>query len=108
VTIAGEQGAVGLLAYGFLLWTAFAVAFGGLRRTLRRRTAGIVLVGRCVVAAAFCALLLHTFVYAAFLEDPLTWTLLAMAAALRRVDPDDAGAADAPGLAPGRAESVPT
>jgi hypothetical protein len=62
-------------------------------------------VGRCVVAAAFVALLLHTFVYAAFLEDPLTWTLLAMAAALRRVDPD--GAADAP-AAPGRAEPVPT
>ena len=91
VTIAAEQGAIGLAAYGFLLWTAFAVAFGGLRRTLRRRAAGVVLVGRCVVAAAFCALLLHTFVYAAFLEDPLTWTLLAMAAALRRVEPDGAG-----------------
>jgi putative inorganic carbon (HCO3(-)) transporter len=105
VTIAAEQGAIGLAAYGFLLWTALAVAFGGLRRTLRRRQAGVVLVARCVVAAAFVALLLHTFVYAAFLEDPLTWTLLAMAAALRRVDPD--GAADAP-VAPGRAEPVPT
>jgi putative inorganic carbon (hco3(-)) transporter len=105
VTIAAEQGVIGLAAYGFLLWTALAVAFGGLRRTLRRRRAGVVLVARCVVAAAFVALLLHTFVYAAFLEDPLTWTLLALAAALRRVDPD--GAADAP-VAPGRAEPVPT
>jgi putative inorganic carbon (hco3(-)) transporter len=105
VTIAAEQGVIGLAAYGFLLWTALAVAFGGLRRTLRRRQAGVVLVARCVVAAAFVALLLHTFVYAAFLEDPLTWTLLAMAAALRRVDPD--GTADAP-VAPGRAEPVPT
>jgi O-antigen ligase len=105
VTVAAEQGAIGLAAYGFLLWTALAVAFGGLRRTLRRREAGVVLVGRCVVAAAFVALLLHTFVYAAFLEDPLTWTLLAMAAALRRVHLD--GAADAP-AAPGRAEPVPT
>ncbi|MEO8687659.1 MAG: O-antigen ligase family protein [Solirubrobacteraceae bacterium] len=104
VTIAAEQGLIGLAAYAFLLWTAFAVAFGGLRRTLRRRQAGVVLVGRCVVAAAFCALLLHTFVYAAFLEDPLTWTLLAMAAALRRVDPD----ADVPALAAARAEPVPT
>ena len=50
------------------------------------------LVARCVVAAAFCALLLHTLVYAAFLEDPLTWTLLAMAAALRRVEPEARGA----------------
>jgi hypothetical protein len=84
------------------------VLFGGLRRTLRRRPAGVVLVGRCVVAAGFCALLLHTFVYAAFLEDPLTWTLLAMAAALRRVEPEAAPAADAAARAPGRAEPVPT
>jgi O-antigen ligase len=104
VTIAAEQGVIGLAAYGFLLWTALAVAFGGLRRTLRRRPAGVVLVGRCIVAAAFCALLLHTFVYAAFLEDPLTWTLLAMAAALRRVERDDAPAEPAVG----RAEAVPT
>jgi O-antigen ligase len=97
VTIAAEQGAIGLATYAFLLWTAFAVAFGGLARTLRRREAGVVLVGRCVVAAAFCALLLHTFVYAAFLEDPLTWTLLAMAAALRHVD--GGGAADPPDAA---------
>jgi len=108
VTIAAEQGAIGLAAYGFLLWSAFAVAFGGLRRTLRRRTPGVVLVARCVVAAAFCALLLHTFVYAAFLEDPLTWTLLAMAAALRRAEPDEGRAAEAPARAPGRAEPVPT
>jgi O-antigen ligase len=105
VTIAAEQGAIGLIAYGFLLWTALAVAFGGLRRTLARRTASVVLVARCAVAAAFVALLLHTFVYAAFLEDPLTWTLMAMAAALRRVDPDGADAAAQP---PGRAEPVPT
>jgi O-antigen ligase len=108
VTIAAEQGVIGLAAYGFLLWSAFALAFGGLRRTLRRRQAGVVLVARCVVAAAFCALLLHTFAYAAFLEDPLTWTLLAMAAALRRVEPEGAGAADPPARASGRAEPVPT
>jgi O-antigen ligase len=88
VTVAAEQGVVGLAAYAWLLWSAFELVFGGLRRTLRRRPAGVVLVARCVVAAAFCALLLHTLVYAAFLEDPLTWTLLAMAAALRRVEPE--------------------
>ena len=88
VTIAGEQGLLGLAAYGWLLLTSFALIFGGLKRTLRRRPATVVLVARCVVAAAFCALLLHTLVYAAFLEDPLTWTLLAMAAALRHVEPE--------------------
>ncbi len=84
--MAAEQGLIGLAAYGWLLLTAFALIFGGLKRTLRRRPATVVLVGRCVVAAAFCALLLHTLVYAAFLEDPLTWTLLAIAAALRHVE----------------------
>jgi O-antigen ligase len=108
VTIAAEQGAIGVVAYGFLLWTAFGLAFGGLRRTLRRRAAGVVLVGRCAVAAAFCALMLHTFVYAAFLEDPLTWTLLAMAAALRRVEPDGAAAVDPAARAASAAAPVPT
>ena len=91
----GRAGAIGLAACGFLLWSAFAVAFGGPPGTLRRRQAGVVVVGRCVVAAAFCALLLHTFVYAAFLEDPLTWALLAMAAALRQVEPEAAAAPEA-------------
>jgi len=35
-----------------------------------------------VVAAGFAALLLHTWAYAAFLEDPMTWTLLALGTAL--------------------------
>ena len=104
VTIAGEQGVVGLAAYLWLLWTAFALVFGGLRRTLRRRPANVVLVARCVVAAAFCALLLHTLVYAAFLEDPLTWTLLAMAAGLRRVEAEP----EAPAAVEGSRVAVPT
>ena len=88
VTVAAEQGVIGLAAYAWLLFAAFELMFGGLKRTLRRRRASVVLVSRCVVAAGFCALLLHTIVYAAFLEDPLTWTLLAMAAALRHVEVD--------------------
>ena len=40
------------------------------------------------MAAAFCALVLHTLVYAAFLEDPLTWALLAAAGGLRRDAPE--------------------
>jgi hypothetical protein len=34
------------------------------------------------VAAAFLALILHTELYADFLEDPASWTLLAIGAAL--------------------------
>jgi hypothetical protein len=40
-------------------------------------------VGLAAIAAAYAALLLHTLVYAAYLEDPLTWALLAIAAGLR-------------------------
>ena len=58
---------------------------------------------RAAVAAAFAALVVHTLVYAAFLEDPLTWALLAAAVALRRRD-EPAGAAAEP--APPAAEPV--
>jgi hypothetical protein len=44
------------------------------------------------VAGAFCALVVHTLAYAAYLEDPLAWTLLALGAAL--VLPAAAPAAD--------------
>ncbi len=37
---------------------------------------------RVGIAAAFLALLLHTMLYADFLEDPVTWTLLAIGGAL--------------------------
>ena len=39
---------------------------------------------RVAVAAAFAALLFHTLLYADFLEDPITWTLLAIGVALAR------------------------
>ena len=38
---------------------------------------------RGAIAAAFTALVVHTMAYAAFLEDPLTWTLLGAAIGLR-------------------------
>ena len=37
---------------------------------------------RAAIAAGFFALVLHTWLYAAFLEDPVTWTLLALGTAL--------------------------
>jgi O-antigen ligase len=83
LTIAAEQGAIGLLAYAWLLVAAARVLFAGLARELRRGAPDAVAIARAAVAAAACALWLHTLVYAAFLEDPLMWTLLAVAAALR-------------------------
>jgi O-antigen ligase len=83
LTIAAEQGIVGLAVYAWLLVAAAGVLFGG-RMTI----------ARAAVAAAACGLWLHTLVYASFLEDPLLWTLLAVGAALRLAPPAaaDAGA----------------
>jgi O-antigen ligase len=89
LTVAAEQGLIGLAAYVALLAAAAGVLFGGLRAALRRERPGpvAVAVARAGLAAATGALVLHTLVYAAFLEDPLLWTLLAIAAALRRGPP---------------------
>ena len=39
---------------------------------------------RAGIAAAFVALIVHTLLYAAFLEDPLMWALLGAGVALAR------------------------
>ncbi len=92
--MAAEQGVIGLAAYLALMAAALALVFHGLRARLRGDP-GIADVAAAATAAAFCALVLHTLVYAAFLEDPLSWTLLAIAAVL-------GGAGDSGRRAPGR------
>jgi O-antigen ligase len=72
VTVAAEQGAIGLAAYLALLVAAFLRLFRGARRVPER----------AAVAAAFTALVAHTMLYAAFLEDPLAWTLLGAGTAM--------------------------
>jgi hypothetical protein len=81
LTVAAEQGAIGVIAYLCLLWAAAALLLRGLRGQLAAR-ADTHAIARAAVAAAFCALCVHTLAYAAYLEDPLTWTLLALGAAL--------------------------
>ena len=81
LTVAAEQGAVGVIGYLALLGTAALLLFGGLRRALQEHP-DTPTVARAAIAAAFCALVVHTLAYAAYLEDPLTWTLLALGAAL--------------------------
>ncbi len=88
VTVAAEQGIIGLAAYLLLVVLALRLQLRGARVSLPR----------AAVAAAFAALVVHTLVYAAFLEDPLTWALLAAAVALRRA---------LPASAPDPAEAVP-
>jgi O-antigen ligase len=82
VTVAAEQGVLGLLAYVWLLVAALAMLLRGLPERLRRGPPAAATVARAAVAAAFCALVVHTLIYAAYLEDPLSWTLLAVGAAL--------------------------
>jgi putative inorganic carbon (hco3(-)) transporter len=77
VTVAAEQGIIGLLAYGALivvaLWTMGSGLFAGR------------LVPRAAVLATFVALLVHTMAYAGFYEDPIAWVLLAAGASLAAV-----------------------
>ena len=82
LTVAAEQGVIGLLAYLALMIAAFRLVFGGVRAACAAPRSGDRGVAAAAVAAAFSALVLHTFVYAAFLEDPLSWALLALAGAL--------------------------
>jgi putative inorganic carbon (HCO3(-)) transporter len=89
VTVAAEQGVIGLAVYVALLIAAFA-------RLLRGAAASV---ARSAIAAAFLALLFHTLVYAAFLEDPMTWALLGVGTAL--------AAAAAPRPARAAAEATP-
>jgi O-antigen ligase len=72
ITVAAEQGAGGLMLYLALI----GVAVWGLLRGARASVA------RAAIAAAFVALVVHTLLYAAFLEDPLAWALLAVGTAL--------------------------
>jgi putative inorganic carbon (HCO3(-)) transporter len=84
LTVTAEQGIVGLLAYLALVAVSLALLFRGLRARLKAAPwPGVEAVALAAVAAAYTALLLHTLVYAAYLEDPLTWALLAIAAGLR-------------------------
>ncbi len=72
ITIAAEQGIIGEIPYLALLVVACVVLVRGARRDP----------ARVAVAAAFIALVLHTQLYADFLEDPTTWTLLGVGVAL--------------------------
>ncbi|HEY2202250.1 MAG TPA: O-antigen ligase family protein, partial [Solirubrobacteraceae bacterium] len=74
VTVAAEQGILGLAVYFALLASAFLVLFRGAGRSPPR----------IALAACFAVLVLHTWTYADFLEDPFTWAILAIGVALAR------------------------
>ncbi|HEV2790274.1 MAG TPA: O-antigen ligase family protein, partial [Solirubrobacterales bacterium] len=84
VTVAAEQGLVGLAVYlgliGVALWTLMSRLPTG-RAAARDGPA------RAAVLAAFVALLVHTLSYAGFFDDPITWVLLAVGASLAAAPP---------------------
>jgi O-antigen ligase len=114
ITIAAEQGSLGLAAYIALVLTALWTMAGGLRSSLLNRSdssAGGVggggsrtdrgppvgpsppttgparlPVARAAVLATFTALIVHTMAYAGFFEDPIAWVLLAAGASLAAAD----------------------
>jgi O-antigen ligase len=72
ITVAAEQGLIGLALYAVLVIIALRMLLTSARMSL----------ARTAIAAAFVGLVVHTLFYAAFLEDPTTWVLLAAGMAL--------------------------
>lgn len=71
VTVAAEQGVVGLGLYVALLVAAFGATLRGLGRGFTSRVA--LAIGVCLAA-----IVVHSVFYAAFFEDPMTWALLGL------------------------------
>lgn len=92
ITIAAEQGLVGLGMYLVLIVLI-------LRRLLRDAERSVV---RAAIAAMVIAVIVHTMGYAAFLEDPVLWVLLAVGGALAAREPEPAASRRRPAAPPGR------
>jgi putative inorganic carbon (hco3(-)) transporter len=94
VTVAAEQGVIGIAVYVAVLLAAAWTLLAGMRRFAPGLGApegaigdpdgdpGARLVARIALAGAFAAMIVHTVGYGAFLTDPLTWAILAIAASL--------------------------
>jgi len=84
LTVTAEQGVIGLAGYLFLLWAAFSLLLAGVPGAVRGAAPGLSAAARLALAAVFAAIVVHTWIYAAFLEDPMTWVLLAAGVGLHR------------------------
>ena len=79
VTVVAEQGAIGLLAYAALLVVTFGALLSASGLELRRRARGPALAA--ALLAIYALMVVHSLGYAAFLIDPITWAVLAIAGA---------------------------
>ncbi|MGH2940169.1 MAG: O-antigen ligase family protein [Solirubrobacterales bacterium] len=82
VTVASEQGVIGLAAYVALVVVALWTMGAGLWARGPDRDPMYVFIARAAILAAFVALLVHTMAYAGFFQDPITWVLMAIGASL--------------------------
>jgi O-antigen ligase len=86
ITVAAEQGLVGLAFYVALIAAALAALMAGMRKVMPGLGAASRTddpdrgppAARAAMLAAFVAVLVHTLTYAGFLDDPVTWVLLAI------------------------------
>ncbi len=78
VTVAAEQGVVGLVAYLGLLLVTFGALLSATGFELRDRARGAPVAA--ALLAIYSVMFVHTLGYAAFLVDPITWVVLALAA----------------------------
>ena len=86
ITVAAEQGLIGLAIYLALIVTIFAALMSGFRKVMPGLGAAARSydpdrgppAARAAMLAAFVAVLVHTLTYAGFLDDPVTWVLIAI------------------------------
>jgi hypothetical protein len=93
ITVAAEQGLAGLAVYLGLIVSGLLVLGAGMRSSMpgfarwksAKQSGGAEAdpvrgppAARAAVLAAFVAVLVHTLTYAGFLDDPVTWVLLAI------------------------------
>jgi O-antigen ligase len=86
VTVAAEQGLIGLVFYLGLIAIALWTLGAGLWARAPGGRPTVADAARAAVLAAFVALLVHTLAYAGFFQDPITWVLLAIGASLAAPD----------------------
>jgi len=79
ITVLAEQGIVGLVAYAGLLLVTVGGLLAATAPQLRGRARGKPLAA--ALLAVYAVMVVHSFGYAAFLTDPITWAVLALALA---------------------------
>jgi O-antigen ligase len=75
VTVAAETGIVGLCLFSWLVAAVLALGFG-----VRRESGETLRLTGIVAFVGIAAILVHSLFYSAFLEDPMTWGLVGLAA----------------------------